>query len=190
MTRPHSAFYSDINALGDFKRGVNVRRVFTQILSLAACQSHVDRVFREQGRSGPAVKDGRGCASASFCTDEYSISLPRRYRTLPIVLHEAAHGLLACGPDIMRFRTGVIVRGPMPRTRALDPADRRVAWSAHGPIFVAIHIALIAAHGIANAEPLRRSAIDCRLDVARFEPEDRRAAARPVPRRRSSAGWG
>jgi hypothetical protein len=159
-----------------------------QLLSLAACQDHVDQVFGRHGRTGPKVKDGRGCASANFCAGEYSISLPRHCRTLPIVLHEAAHGLLETGPDLMRFRTVAVMRGPAPRSRWLGPGERRAAWSAHGPIFVAIYIALVAEHGIAAAEALRRSAIDCRLDVARFEPDDGCAEARPVQRRRSAAG--
>lgn len=37
------------------------------------------------------VRDGRGCPSALFQPGPYAISLPRWARTMPVVLHEAAH---------------------------------------------------------------------------------------------------
>jgi hypothetical protein len=153
------------------------------LLSLADCQAQVDLVFQKHGMTGPEVRDGRGCRRALFFPTEYRISLPRHCRALPVVLHEAAHGLVDFGPGAMRFRTMTVVRGPVPCSRVRDPADRRPAWSAHGPIFAAIYIALLDEYGIASAEALRRSAIDCRLDVARFEPEDGRADARFASRR-------
>jgi len=68
-----------------------------------------------------------------------------------------------------------------------DPADRRPTSSAHGPIFAAIYIALLDEYRIASAEGLRRSATDCRVDVARFGLADICAKALPLRRRAAAA---
>jgi hypothetical protein len=159
----------------------------SQSLSLAECQNQVDLVFQKHGMTGPKVTDGRGCRRALFFPTEYRISLPRHCRTLPVVLHEAAHGFLHFGPDTMRFRTVTVVRGPVPCSRVRDPADRRPTSSAHGPIFAAIYIALLDEYGIASADGLRRSAIDCRLDVAPLGRQEIHTEALPVRRRFAAA---
>jgi hypothetical protein len=156
-------------------------------LSLIECQNQVDLIFQKHQMSGPKVTDGRGGRRASFFPTEYRIRLPRHSRTLRVVLHEAAHGLLDFGPDTLRFRTATVRRGPVPCSRGRDPADRRPAWSSHGPIFAAIYIALLDEYGIARAEGLRRSATDCRVDVAPFGPADIRAEVLPVRQRSAAA---
>lgn len=70
-----------------------------QLLELDACRRLVDSVYRcaegwracLPGWRPPEVTDGRGRRHA--CGSRQMIKLPRWARSVPIVLHECAHGL-------------------------------------------------------------------------------------------------
>ena len=71
----------------------------SKLLSLQECRALVERAYRwwEQpskmdiGWKPPTVTDGRGRRHA--CGSREVIKLPRWSRTIPIVLHECAHGM-------------------------------------------------------------------------------------------------
>ncbi len=107
-------------------------------LSLAACRTLVEAVFRWAERPGdtpgwrpPLVTDGRGRRHA--CGSREAIKLPRWARTRAVVLHECAHGL---------------------------------ARDMHGPEFVAAYVGLLECFAGLDETALRASLAEARVRVA------------------------
>lgn len=88
-------------------------------LSLGECQALVCQVWGDHlSTDAPLVMDGRGRRRACFVPELHQIRLPRSARTVMIVLHETAHGMLWAhdpglahhGPEFARLYLTLLYR--------------------------------------------------------------------------------
>ena len=120
----------------------NTENYTAPTLSLTECRELVRRVWAayRPGAQPPEFADGRG-VSRGGAWGSFQISLPKRSRTRPNVLHETAHTLLASQP-----------------------------YASHGPEWLRLQIELLARLAGFRRADLLRSARGAGLRVARSVP--------------------